>query len=152
MNISVIPRPWKNVWIQAFKQWLAIQFKAKETDRNVLETFSMSSVQACSYSWNFRTNTLIFDNNVARILGFSDRELILLESKKWLDRISPKDLPKLVRSVRKCAKGESSHIHLKITAFDKDNIPLCVTVHGEADYHSSTIRGSFLVLAPGFVY
>lgn len=152
MDISVIPRPWRSVWIQAIKQWLAIQFKAKDIDRNVPGTFSMSNVQACSYSWNFNNNTLIFDNNVARILGFSDRELILLESKKWLDRISPKDIPKLVRSLKKCANGKSSRIHLKITAFDKDNIPLCVTVHGEADYLSNTIRGSFLVLPPDFVY
>ncbi|HWV74378.1 MAG TPA: hypothetical protein VN040_21815 [Pseudosphingobacterium sp.] len=152
MNISVIPRPWRNVWIQAIKQWLAIQFKAKDTHRNVLGTFPMSSVQACSYSWNFGNNTLIIDNNVAGIFGFSDRELILQEPKKWLDRINPKDIPKLVRSIKKCAKRESSLFHLKITAFDKDNIPLCVTVHGEADYLSSTIRGSFLVLAPDFVY
>jgi len=152
MNISVVPRPWRSVWIQAIKQWLAIQFKAKDTNKNVLGTFSMPNVRSCSYSWNFSNNTLIFDNNIANILGFSDRELILLESKKWLDRISPRDIPKLIRSLKKCAKGESSRIHLKITAFDKDNIPLCVTVHGEADHLSSTVRGSFLVLAPDFVY
>ena len=152
MNISVIPRSWRSVWIQAIKQWLAIQLKAKDTYRNVPRTFPTPSVQACSYSWNFSNNTLIFDNNIASILGFSDRELILLEPKKWLDRISPKDVPKLVRSVTKCTKGKSSLIHLKIVAFDKDNIPLCVTVHGEADYLSNTIRGSFLVLAPDFVY
>ena len=152
MNISVTSRSWRTMWIQAIKQWLVIQFRAKNTDKNSSETFTTPKVQACSYVWNFSDNTLIFDNNVSNILGFSDQELVLLAPKNWHDRVSRRDILRVVKSLKKCARGDSSLIHLAIIAHDKENRPLCVTIHGEADYLSSTIRGSFMVLDPDFIY